>query len=595
MTPTTPISLFQISSRLWGHVGGKRQKQFIILLSLMIFVSFAEVVSIGSVIPFLGILTAPDQFLKLPVAHATFEYFNFSTPEQLLLPVTIIFAVAAVIAGALRLTLLWASIRFSYSAGADLSISIYRRTLYQPYWIHIGRNSSEIINGIANKTGAAVNAINAVLTLIGSSIILSAIIVALLVVDPVVALSVFFSGGVIYLMVIKLTRKRQLIYGQLVADESTKVIKILQEGLGGIRDILIDGSQPVYCDIFSKSDNLLRRAQGNNQFIGQSPRYLMETLGMILIAALAYVLMQQGDTLGAVVPTLGALALGAQRLLPVSHQAYSAWSNIQGAQASIQDVLELLDQPMPVDELLSDEPINFSVEIILNKIGFRYSLEAPFVFENVYLKIAKGSRVGIVGSTGAGKSTLIDIFMGLLTSTVGTLEVDGVAITQLNCRSWQSLVAHVPQAIFLADSTIEENIAFGVPKDQIDHGRVTKAAIQAQLHQVIAGWENGYKTIVGERGVRLSGGQRQRIGIARALYKNASIIVFDEATSALDAETEGAVMDAIDALDHDLTVLIIAHRVSTLKNCSSIVQLGNGKIEWTGNYFDYVEKIKTSS
>ena len=147
MTPTTPISLFQISSRLWGHVGGKRQKQFIILLSLMIFVSFAEVVSIGSVIPFLGILTAPDQFLKLPVAHATFEYFNFSTPEQLLLPVTIIFAVAAVIAGALRLTLLWASIRFSYSAGADLSISIYRRTLYQPYWIHIGRNSSEIING----------------------------------------------------------------------------------------------------------------------------------------------------------------------------------------------------------------------------------------------------------------------------------------------------------------------------------------------------------------------------------------------------------------------------------------------------------------
>jgi ATP-binding cassette subfamily B protein len=282
-------------------------------------------------------------------------------------------------------------------------------------------------------------------------------------------------------------------------------------------------------------------------------------------------------------------------LLPVSNQAYSAWSNIQGAQASIQDVLELLDQPMPVDELLNDKPINFSDEIILNKIGFRYSLDAPFVFENIYLKFAKGSRVGIVGSTGAGKSTLIDIFMGLLMTTVGTLEVDGVAITQLNCRSWQSLVAHVPQAIFLADSTIEENIAFGVSKDQIDYGRVTKAAIQAQLHQVIAGWENGYKTIVGERGVRLSGGQRQRIGIARALYKNASIIVFDEATSALDAETEGAVMNAIDALDHDLTVLIIAHRVSTLKNCSSIIQLGNGKIEWTGNYIDYVEKIKTSN
>lgn len=295
---------------------------------------------------------------------------------------------------------------------------------------------------------------------------------------------------------------------------------------------------------------------------------------MVLIALLAYVLFQQSDGASKAIPVLGALALGAQRLLPVLQQAYGAWTSILGGQASLQDVLELLDQPLPdYANQPPVEPQSFQQQIRLNNISFRYSPHSPWVLENINLTIFKGGRVGIIGATGSGKSTLLDIVMGLLQPTNGELKIDDQVITTGNHRAWQAHIAHVPQAIFLADSSIEENIAFGVPKDQIDHERVKLAARQARIADIIETWPQQYKTFVGERGIRLSGGQRQRIGIARALYKRADVIIFDEATSALDNETEQAVMQAIEGLSENLTILIIAHRLTTLKNCTQIVEL----------------------
>jgi ATP-binding cassette subfamily B protein len=232
----------------------------------------------------------------------------------------------------------------------------------------------------------------------------------------------------------------------------------------------------------------------------------------------------------------------------------------------------------------------FQHQIGLNQVSFRYSLESPFVLKGLNLTIEKGARLGFIGVSGSGKSTLLDIVMGLLQPTEGALRIDDRLVTGLNHRTWQSHIAHVPQAIFLADSSIEENIAFGVAKSQIDHSRVQQAAKQAQISDVIETWPKKYQTIVGERGVRLSGGQRQRIGIARALYKQADVIIFDEATSALDTETEVSVMRAIEGLSKDLTLLIIAHRLTTLKHCTQIVELESGGIKRVGSYIEITQK-----
>jgi len=558
----------------------------------MILASFAEILSIGAVLPFLGVLVAPGRVFEHPAAQPFIQALSLKTSGELLFPLTVAFSLAALMAGAMRLLLLWASTRLSFATGADLSISIYRRTLYQPYAVHVARNSSEVINGISTKAnGVIYSIIVPALTLISASVMLGAILVAMLSVELTVALTAFGGFGLIYGSLIWITRARKLENGRRIAHESTQVIKCLQEGLGGIRDVLIDGNQETYCQIYRNADLPLRRAQGNNQFVSQSPRYGMEALGMLLIAALAYILAQQPDGIAKAIPVLGALALGAQRLLPVMQQAYAAWSSIQGSQASLQDTLNLLDQRLPnYADQPATEPLPFRQSVRLNQISFRHSPQTPWVLKNLSVTIAKGSRVGIIGATGSGKSTLLDIVMGLLQPTEGALEIDDQPITTGNHRAWQSHIAHVPQAIFLADSTIEENIAFGVPSHEIDHPRVKHAARQAQIADIIEAWPNRYRTFVGERGIRLSGGQRQRIGIARALYKQADVIIFDEATSALDDGTEQAVMKAIEGLSTELTILIIAHRLTTLRNCSHIVELGNGSILRAGTYQDLVIK-----
>lgn len=590
MQPIEPIT--RLLSRLWRHISPRRRGQFSLLLILMILASFAEILSIGAVLPFLAVLTAPDRVFAHPLAQPFIQIMGLIDPKQLLLPLTVIFGLAALATGSMRLLLLWASTRLSFATGADLSIGIYRRTLYQPYAIHVARNSSEVISGISGKAnGVIYSIIVPTLTLISSIVMLIAILIALLSVDPVIALAAFGGFGAIYVLIIRLTRNQLVIDSQRIARESTEVIKSLQEGLGGIRDVLIDGSQAAYCQIFRNADQPLRRAQGNNTFISASPRYAMEALGMLLIATLAYTLAQQSDGISRAIPVLGALALGAQRLLPVLQQAYVAWSTIKGSQASLQDTLTLLDQPLPdYADQPAAKPLPFRQQLDLKQLSFRYSPESPWVLRNVEVSIPKGGRVGFIGTTGSGKSTLLDIVMGLLEPTEGTLEIDGQPVTPGNHRAWQTHIAHVPQTIFLADSTIEENIAFGVPPNQINHERVKQAAQQAQIATAIETWPMQYRTFVGERGIRLSGGQRQRIGIARALYKQADVIIFDEATSALDNETEQAVMQAIECLSEHLTILIIAHRLTTLRNCTQIVELGAGGIKRIGTYQEIVSE-----
>lgn len=555
----------------------------------MIATSFAEVLSIGSTLPFLGILTMPEKVTQNAVVHDITKLLDINSPSALLLALTIGYGVAALLAGAFRLTLLWATNKLSHVVGSELSNEIYRRTLYQPYEKQISRNSSELISGISVKVNELTFGIQGVLNLIASFFLLIFILTLLLMVNSMVAISAFVSFGLIYAAITAQTRKRLKANSKVISTESSGVVKALQEGLGGIRDVLINGTQEFYCEIYRKSDNLLRAAKASNQFIYTSPRYVIEALGMVLIAGLAYGLASSSDGIAATIPVLGVLAMGAQRLLPVLQQAYTSIAGMRGSHSIMCDALELLEQPMPyLSGGKHSNLMTFESDMLLNNVSYKYQHELPWAIRDATIRIEKGECIGFIGATGSGKSTIIDIIMGLLEPSNGTLEIDGQVVTSRNRLEWQSHIGHVPQSIYLADCSILENIGLGIPRDYVDLERAKLAAHKARIATFIEELPEKYNTFVGENGVRLSGGQRQRIGIARALYKNSDVIIFDEATSALDDKTEKAVMEAIDDIKGGVTVLIVAHRISTLKNCHRVVELVNGKIVRVCSY-DEVE------
>jgi len=595
-----PVPIKALVRGFWAHLTARRKRQLALLLILTILASFAEVVSLGAILPFLGVLTAPDHVLSFPAIQPLLQWAGIQTANELLLPITVIFIVAALCAGGMRLLLLYVSTRLSFGIGADFSFDIYRRTLYQPYAVHVSRNSSEVISGVTNKVQAVIYYfLVPMLLLISSAVIFLAILAALLSVDPAISVAAVLGFGAIYGVVILATRKRLAVNSERAAKEYTQVVKVLQEGLGGIRDILIDGSQETYCNNYRNADLPLRRAQAGSIFIGGSPRFVAEALGMAFIAVLAYFLARHSGDTAQVVTTLGILALAAQRLLPVLQQSYLSIVQIRSNKDSLGDALALLNQP--IDDETHGSPVaelSFTRGIRIRDLGFRYRPDGRMVLQGLSLDIPKGSRMGFIGATGSGKSTLLDILMGLLPPTEGQVLIDDTPLRAGTQRAWQRRIAHVPQTIYLADGSVMENIAFGVLGEKIDKARVRQAAAQAQIADHIESMPDGYETTVGERGVRLSGGQRQRIGIARALYKQAEIIILDEATSALDNDTERAVMTVIENLSADLTILIIAHRLSTLQRCDQVVELGSGGILRQGTYAQMiatVEKLTSSA
>jgi len=553
--------------------------QFGLMIGLTVVTSFAEVISLGAVVPFIGILTEPERVFNLPIFSSYIKWLGIENPAELVLPLVIGFSIAAIAAAGLRLLLLWFSIRLSNTIGADLSVEVYEKTLYQPYRVHVARNSSQLISGITQKVTSATSVLTSLITVATSAVLFVAIVSTLIFINPYVALIAMSCFGAGYGVIAWKTRVRLKANSQCIAQQQTQTVKTLQEGLGAIRDVLLDGTQLTYSNIYKASIRQLLKATGENQYITLGPRYVMEALGMILIALFAYNLNNQSGGIGAALPILGALAVGAQRLMPLLQQLYANWSVVAGSQGILKDVLDLLEQPLPLHvQEPPPKPLDFSNEIRFANVSFRYTEDGPWILDDFSLSIPKGSRIGFVGKTGSGKSTLLDLLMQLLEPVQGIVFVDEMALRPENSRSWQLAVAHVPQTIYLSDATIAENIAFGVKLDEIDFDLVRETARQAQLIEFIDSTPEGYETIVGERGVRLSGGQRQRIGIARALYKKAKVLIFDEATSALDTETENAVMSAIDNLKRELTIIMVAHRIQTLKNCDMVILLEDGKI-----------------
>lgn len=553
-----------------------RRRLFGLTIVLMLVGAAAELATIGAVLPFLALVTNPSIITRYPTLEATFDRIG-GGPDGLVFAAAGLLVLVAIVSGLVRLALTWTNLKFMLLYGHDLGRQVFGRLLRQPYRDFVTRNSSVAVASFEKLNAVIFGVLMPVMQGLAAGVIALFIVIGLFILNPVAASMAGFSLGATYLIVTLCTRARLARNSSALASASIGRVKVVQEGLGGIRDILIDKSQSVYEDSFAEHDYRYRNALVVNNMISLAPRYLVETAVIVMIAVITVYFARQSGGLIAAVPVLGALAIGAQRLLPLVHLAYGGWIAFAGSRQLVVDIADLLEMPVLKDSPVQESPLPFAGEIVVDDLSFSYH-GSERALHGVSLTIVKGERIGFVGRTGSGKSTLIDLLMGLLPPTQGEIRVDGVALSDANMARWQAQIAHVPQAIFLSDGSIASNIAFGVPVQDIDMDRVRDAARRADIDTFISSQPAGYDATVGERGVRLSGGQRQRIGIARALYKGASVLVFDEATSALDEGTEAAIMRSIYDLGDDVTLLLIAHRLSTLTGCDRIIRLEQGTV-----------------
>ena len=560
-------------SQILRHMSRHSRIQLNLLFGLLLVGAVAELVAIATVVPFVALLSGSEAFGRL---QGPFSWIEATSVSDRLLAVTLLFGAAVLVAGLLRTALAWMTQSFSFGLGHDLGMAIQTRLLHQPYAFHASHNSADLI-AAHEKVFAFIHAV--VLPVLNgvAAAITSLFIVAILAyIDPVAASIAAAAVILIYAVVTWLTRERLHRYGSIINATHNRRVQAVQESLGGIRDVLVDHTQQAHLDHFARISRSYSRAEVRAAFVSSAPRFAIEAIGLVLIALLAVAMSSRTGSFATALPVLGAIALSAQRLLPLMQQVYYGWAQARTGTAVATDLAALLELTIP-----SSSPAEavrpFRDSIQLGQVGFRYPGRKDRALQNVTLKIARGARIAVVGRSGSGKSTLADLIMGLLEPSAGVVEVDGVPLGAGTRSGWQAEIAHVPQSIFLADASIEQNIAFGRAEADVDHERVRWAAHAAQAEDFIAGLPEGYATLLGERGVRLSGGQRQRIGIARALYKKASVLILDEATSALDSDTEGAILDRIDAMGDEVTLILIAHRAETVAHCATVVRLDRGR------------------
>ena len=560
-------------------VARRRKIQFVLTLISIFTNSLFEIVSLAAVVPFLSVLSSPQTFMESGSVRRFAPMLGVNDAAEAVALVCIGFATITVISAAVRTMTVIVNSKFTLALGADLSRTVFERTLHQPYASHAKQNSAAVIANVTQNVSAFVNGIlNPSVQFLTSSLTVIGILTTLFIINWWVALttSVVFGGA--YCGIVRMNRSRYARNSSIVVAAQDDIVKALQEGLGAIRDVIIDGNQEFYARTYSVADRRSRNAQNDSHIRSATPKYILEAIGMLMICTVAFVLAKGESKLLGAVPVLGALAMGAQRLLPAMQAAFGSYSAIVGNMYGLDRIIDVLAYDKAPTCPIEIVACGVKTSVRFDNVVFQYAPEAPLVLHKLSFEIKHGERIGVIGATGSGKSTTMDLLLGLLQPTSGQILIDGEPLVGDKVFTWQKSLSHVPQVIYLADASIAENIAFGLPKDKIDMEQVRKSARLAQIAEHIESLEAGYDTFVGERGIRLSGGQRQRIGIARALYKNATVLVFDEATSALDDETEIELMKAIDALSKDLTVIMIAHRLSTVRRCDKILKLNKGKV-----------------
>jgi ABC-type multidrug transport system fused ATPase/permease subunit len=560
----------------------RRRRELLLLAVLMPVTALVETAMVASLVPFIALLTG--QAAGTLVFDDLMRLVGWLGMPNPLLEAAIAFGLFAVLTAALRLALSWTSQEFAFGLGHELSVEIQQRLLAQPYSFHLQRHSSEQLSALEKVDSVIFNLILPGVQAAGGLLISLFVIALLISIDPLSAGLTMLLLGAFYGLVLLVARPRFDRHARDINSAYEQRLRAVQESVGGIRDLILDRTQAMALERFATIDRRFMIARAWTAHFIVAPRFVVEAFGMILIAALAILISGRSGGISAALPILAALALAAQRLLPLGNQLYGAWAGLASSRPILTDIVQLLRLPLDED-CQPVVAISLKTSIELVDVGFHYSGRAEPALERISLSVPKGSRIAITGRTGSGKSTLADLLMGLIEPTEGRVLVDGVELDSRHLIGWRKSIAHVPQEIFLADDSIAANIALAFHGGTMDQERVRRAAAIAQLDEFIASLPDGYDTRVGERGVLLSGGQRQRLALARAIYKEASLLVLDEATSALDERTEAAVIDALDKLQTaGCTIVIIAHRPSTVKRCDPIFVLEEGRLVQSGRY-----------
>jgi ATP-binding cassette, subfamily B, bacterial PglK len=586
--------MFRIIKQLFTLLSPKQRKNFYYLQVLVIVSALMEIVGVASIVPFMALIGDISQLQEDSIFGDIFLASGVTSEFKFVLIIGFIVLMMLIIASLTSIFTIWRLTKFAHNTGAELADRLYSYYLTQDWLFHASGNSSNLVKKIATETPRTTQGVIVQLMQMNAKVVLALFVsITIFIYDPKVAISGFLIFSTAYLIIFSLVKKRLQNNGKTVSEVSQERFTLMNEGFGGIKDILLLGRDSDFIQRFKHSGQRMAYSFSNNAVLAQAPRYLIELVafGSIILLVIYLFISYNGD-LGAILPSISVYAIASIKLLPAFQQTYSSIADIRANFSAFESIhKDLVDS----SETLSLKAKKYETipdpkqQILIENVTFKYETKDKPVLKELYMDIPVNSTVGIVGPSGSGKSTLIDILLGLIQPHEGHLKIDNIIIDNKNCRSWQNRIGFVAQSIFLSDRTFAENVAFGISKDEINFDRVKKALKMAHLDDLVASLENGINTNVGERGVQLSGGQRQRIGIARALYHEADVLIFDEATSSLDGITEQMIMEAINKFSGHKTIILIAHRLKTVKDCDKLFFINNGQVTDSGTYDELIE------
>jgi HlyD family secretion protein len=586
------MSYLGVIKKLFRILSRKQLVQLLRLQILISFMAFVEVIGVASFGPFLQLAGNPELVVDNKIFANIYNYFEFQNPQDFtiffgFLVISILFFATIFSTLTIRFLLHYAQV-----LGAAISSSLYQYYMHQSWLFHVKNNSSSLMNKVnAECTRVTVGIIYPFMMLNARVVLAISIVTLLFITDPLITIIGISAFGVIYLLIFRIVRSRLSKQGEAISLLQGKRFKLMNEGFGSIRDVILLKKDEVFSSDFSEASYLHGKANGSISTMNEVPKFWVELVAFSTMISLVLILLIQNQgSLLLILPKLGIFAFASYKLLPAFQQIYMNSANIKAAMPALDNIYDdmigwkKIESQKGFTKNLSDEPIQLFSSLNLSNISFSYTETKKRAIEDVSLEIYPNQLIGFVGESGSGKSTLADLLIGLISPEEGIIKIDGVELNSANIKNWQTNIGYVPQSIFLTDATVAENIAFGVDYQDIDISKVNLAVKLANLESAIDKLQNGVNSIIGEKGVQLSGGQRQRIAIARALYNNPSLLVFDEATSALDGMTEKAIMESINSLAKNKTIIMIAHRLNTVKNCDKIFLFDNGKLIDSGSY-----------
>jgi ATP-binding cassette, subfamily B, bacterial PglK len=579
--------------KLLSLLSYQEKKNAIFLLFIVVIMALLDMIGVASILPFIAVLTNPSLIetnIFLNYLFKASDIFGVKNDQQFIFALGVLVFILLIVSLTFKAIVAYIQVQFIQLREYSIGKQIFERSLNQPYSWFLSRHSADFGKTILSEVQQIMNnGIKPFIDLISKSVAAIAIITLLIIVDPKLALIVGLTLTVSYGLVYIFVRKFLKYIGEKSLKNNKLRFKAVSEAFGAIKEIKIGGLENKYVVNFSNSAKIFAKSQAASIITSQIPRFVLEAIafgGILLI--MLYIISATGN-FNKALPVISLYVFAGYRIMPALQQIYGSFTKITFVGPSLDKIYDDLKNLRSRSKYENQSVMPLSKTIVLKDIHYNYPHSSLSALKDINMKITAKTIVGIVGTTGSGKTTIADIILGLLQAQKGTLEVDGKIITEENLRSWQQSIGYVPQHIYLSDASVASNIAFGVLPENIDQKNIIKAAKTANLHNFIVNeLPKQYETKIGERGVRLSGGQRQRIGIARALYRNPKILILDEATSALDNETEQAVMDAVNNLVEDITIIIIAHRLNTVKFCDTIFKLENGKVVEQGKFSDII-------